>query len=167
MAVHFSIGFVAYATPRNAYEALCAVALDRSEVEAVWPREDGMNCDCETVCISNGVICGPRGDDVRVLVSVYDTDGDEFDITGAAEIVMAVSDDKNGQVRFVKRLTAGDMIISTNGYQFAITITDTDTLSLVKTRNYYEIQLTTSAGLKKTISVGLFRSNDTMIKDLP
>lgn len=167
MAIHFSIGFVAYASPRRPIVSICAVALDRSEVDAVWPREDGMTCDCETVCISTGVICAPRGDDVRVLVSVRDTDGDEFDVFGASEIVFVAADELNGEIRFVKRLSAGDISVSTNGWQFVVNITDEDTASLVKIKNYYEIQVTTSDGLKKTVSAGLLRSNDTLIKDLP
>lgn len=124
-----------------------------------------MNCN-DYGCIASDAICAPRGDDVRVIVSVFDTDGDEFDIVGATEIVFAVADVKGGAVRIAKRLTLGDISISTNGFQFIVTITDADTESLVRVKNYYEAQVTTSSGLKKTVSAGLFRSDDTIIKDL-
>lgn len=117
-------------------------------------------------CIRPGVICAPRGDDVFVIFSVYDTDDDEFDLTGATEIILLVADSKGGTVRFTKSLTGGEIQIGGTLYQFMVTITDDDTGSLVNTNNYYEVQVTTSAGLKKTVSAGLFKSDDTMIKDI-
>lgn len=185
MAIHFSIGFVVEPATPGPIRAICGVALDRQGVRgelrgaesvvglaltyqpvlAVWPREDGMTCN-EYGCVSQGEICAPRGDDVMVIVSVYDTDGDEFDLSGATEIVFAVADQRGGEVRFVKRLTLGQVAISTNNFQFSVAITDNDTESLVRVKNYYEAQVTTSTGLKKTVSVGVFRSDDTIIKDL-
>lgn len=165
--MHFSIGFVAHAGPRRPVVSVCGRINDRWEVDAYWPRDDGMNCDCGPMtCIKPGWICGPQGDDVLVIFSVFDTDDDEFDITGATEIVFAVSDYKGGAIRIIKRLTDGDIQISTNGYQFAVTITDDDTLATVRRKNYYEVQVTTSTGLKKTISAGTFTATRTIIKDI-
>lgn len=193
MAEHFSIGFVVNSGPRKPVVSECATLrdreevsaimseavevspatlLDRSEVSAVWPREDGSYCVCKDNCncggcISPGSICGPRGDDVSVIFSVFDTDGDEFDLTGATEIVFLVADEQLGNIRFVKRLTEGDIQIGGTLYQFMVTITDDDTSSLVRVNNYYEVQVTTSSGLKKTVSAGVFKAPDTMIKDIP
>ncbi len=174
MASHFSIGFVIESSPKRPIVSVCARATDRVEVDATWPRYSGDYCMCGSKfcrcaddCIKPGVICGPKGDDVYVIFSVYDTDCDEFDVYGASEIVFAVADRKGGTVRFVKRLTEGDIQISTNRYQFMVTITDEDTAALVNQSNYYEVQITTSDGLKKTVSSGIFRATDTIIKDIP
>ena len=123
-------------------------------------------CDCQG-CISKGTICAPKGDDTRVLFSVFDDDGDEYDISGATEIVFIVADSPNGEIRIVKRLTPGGVVISTNGYQFHLMITASQSASLPKGKRYYEAQITTSTGLKKTVSQGVFRATETRIKDLP
>ncbi len=123
------------------------------------------NCH-DDICIKLGSLCVPRGDDALVVFSIYDTDGDEFDLTGASEIVFAVSDDKQGQVRIVKRLTEGDIQISTNGYQLSFTLTDEDSVLPVNRTNYYEVQVTTSGGLKRTVSAGVYRAEKTIIKDI-
>ncbi len=181
MAEHFSIGFVINDGPRKPVVSECATLRDREELDAtlsdrveisaVWPRMDGSYCMCVGKCscqgcISPGSICGPRGDDVSVIFSVFDTDGDEFDLTGATEIVFLVADEHLGNIRFVKRLTEGDIQIGGTLYQFMVTITDEDTASLVRSSNYYEVQVTTSSELKKTVSAGVFKSPETMIKDI-
>lgn len=164
--MHFSIGFVSYGNPRRPVVAVCGRYTDRWEVDGYWPRDDGMNCGCDETCIKPGSICAPQGDDVLVLFSIFDTDGDEFDLTGATEIVMAVADERGGVVRFIKRMSAGDITISTNGYQFTVIITDGDTVLPILRKNYYEVQVTNSAGLKKTVSAGSYIATKTIIKDL-
>lgn len=162
---HFSIGFVVEASPRKPVISECAVFQDRYEIMTIWPRENGHYC-VDSGCVEPGALCVPRGDDAYIIFSVYDTDGDEFDISGATEIIFAVADFHGGEVRFVKRLTDGDIQISTNMYQFMVTVTGSDTASLVRAHNYYEARITTSAGLRKTVSAGLFMSTDTIIKDI-
>lgn len=164
--MHFSIGFVAHGSPRRPVISLCGRYTDRWEVDGFWPRDDGMICNSGDQCIKPGFICAPQGDDVLVVFSIYDTDGDEFDLTGASEIVFAVSDYRRGTVRIVKRLSDGEVQISTNGYQFAVTLTDDDTIAPVHVKNYYEVQVTNSAGLKRTVSAGRYSADHTMIKDI-
>jgi len=124
------------------------------------------SCDCNG-CVSTGRICAPKGDDTRIVFTVLDNDGDEFDLTSALEIVFIVADSLNGDVRIVKKLSAGQISIPTNGYQFALTVTAAETASLPRSKSYYEAQVTTAAGNKKTVSRGLFRATETRIKDLP
>lgn len=142
---------------------------------ALWPR--AWSCDCRyrgVSCIHRGAICAPRGDDTRIVFSVFDEDSDEFDVTGASEIVFIVADGSvvggnvypGGSVLIEKRLTTGGVIISGTGYQFIVDVTNSETAPLPKTKLYYEVQITTSAGLKKTVSAGIFRADDTMIKDI-
>lgn len=166
MPTVFTIGFVVEHSPRAAFVSECGVSYSEVELTAIWKREDGMSCCEDDQCIKPGNICVPRGDDVKVLFSVYDTKGFEFDLTGATEIVFVAADVQGGYVRFTKRLTMGDIIVSTNGYQFAVTLTDVDTAALVRVHNYYEVQVTNSIGLKNTVSAGLLKSPDTMIKDI-
>lgn len=120
-------------------------------------------------CHESGLICIPRGDDCTVVFTVRenDCDGDFFDISGASEIVFIVADTFDGTVRITKRLSTGGISIAGNGYQFWTAITDTETATLVRTNNYFEAQVTTSLGLKKTVARGVFKAQDTMIKDLP
>lgn len=163
----FSIGFVSSATPGSTVISVCGTAVGDWPVTATWVRDDGMNCGCESGCIAPGFICAPQGDDLRVLFSVFDNDGDEYDLTGATEIVMAVADDRNGPVRFVKRLSTGDITLSGSGYQFVVYLTDEDTVIPVRQKNYYEVRVTNSVGENKTVSAGLYRADRTIIKDLP
>lgn len=126
-----------------------------------------MNCGChQSACIPPGHVCAPAGDDLRVLFSVYDTDGDEYDLTGADEIVFAVADYKGGTVRIVKRLSDGDIAISTNGYQFLVYLTGDDTAEPVRRKNYYEVRVTSDTGENKTVSQGVYDATRTMIKDI-
>ena len=163
----FSIGFVSYARPRVAIVAECAQAIIEWPVRAVWQRSNGMNCGChQSACIPPGHVCAPAGDDLRVLFSVYDTDGDEYDLTGADEIVFAVADYKGGTVRIVKRLSDGDIAISTNGYQFLVYLTGDDTAEPVRRKNYYEVRVTSDTGENKTVSQGVYDATRTMIKDI-
>lgn len=142
---------------------------------AFWPR--GSSCDCcrnGISCIHRGSICSPRGDDTRVIFSVFDNDGDEFDVTGAQEIVFIVANGEvvggnlwpGGTVLIEKTLTGGGVALAGSGYQFVVDIDADDTAALNQTRLYYEVQVTTSAGLKKTVSAGIFRAENTMIRNI-
>lgn len=163
----FSIGFVVYGRPRRAVVSECARAFVDWPVTATWARSDGMTCGCgPDDCVARGYICAPQGDDVSVLFSVLDQDGDEFDISGAAEIVFAVADERGGTVRFVKTMTDGDVVLSTNGYQFRIYLTNEDTIVPVKKVNYYEVRITNDEGEHKTVSAGAYIATRTIIKDI-
>ncbi len=110
----------------------------------------------------------PRGDDQTIVVTVHENDcyGDLFDVSGSSEIIFAVADEFGGTVRIDKRMSDGDVYVSTNGYQIYFNLTSSDTASLVRVSNYFELQVTTSDGLKKTILHGIFRSDDTMIRGI-
>ena len=132
-----------------------------------------MSCNCGG-CVSRGDICVPRGDDTTVIFRVYDSNGDEFDISGATEIVFIVAEGAviggnigpGGSVLIEKRLTLTDITIAGTLFQFTVKIDAADTADFVMTRNYYEAQVTTSSGLKKTVASGIFTSENTMIKDI-
>ena len=163
----FSIGFVVYASPRRATVSECARAVTEWAVAATWSRDNGMSCGCgPNECVSRGYVCAPQGDDVAVLFSVLDQDGDEFDISGAEQIVFAVADERGGMVRLVKTLTDGDIVLSTNGYQFRVYLTAEDTNLPVKKVNYYEVRVTNSEGEHKTVSAGAYIATRTIIKDV-
>lgn len=141
-----------------------------------WPT--GYSCECgvwNCGCIERGYICVPRGDDSRIIFSVRDTDGDEFDVAGADEIVFIVADGEiiggntypGGTVLIEKRLSDGEILIAGTGWQYVVDLSDTETAALPRTNLYYETQVTNSAGLKKTVSAGIFKAENTMIKDIP
>lgn len=140
-----------------------------------WPT--GYSCECgvwDCSCIHRGFICAPRGDDSRLIVSVVDSDGDEFDIIGASEIVFIVADGMivggntypGGTVLIEKRLSDGEITIAGTGWQYVVDLSDTETAALPRNNLYYETQVTTSAGLKKTVSAGIFRAENTMIRSI-
>lgn len=132
-----------------------------------------MSCGCGG-CISRGFICSPRGDDIKVLVSVMSSEGQEYDITGASEIVLVVATGEwvggniypGGTVDFEKKMSDGDIQIAGTGYQFLVSISGSDTADMDTTQRYYEIRITSSAGENSTISSGVFFAENTMIKDL-
>ena len=132
-----------------------------------------MSCNCGS-CVSRGFICVPRGDDMSILFSVRDDDDDEFDISGASEITFIVaagvwiggSITPGGAVLLEKRLTDGEITIAGTGFQFVVDIDGADTADFTQTNNYYEVRVETSGGNAKTVSAGLFKSENTMIKDI-
>lgn len=163
----FSIGFVVSDSPGTSVSGLCATAIVEWPVRAIWKVGGFMNCGCDDIgCIQPGYICAPSGDDLRVVVSVYDQDGDEYDLSGATEIVFAVYDQKGGQFRFAKRLSDGEVVLAGTMFQAVIYLTDDDTILPVRVKNYYEVRVTNSAGEHKTVSAGLYRAERTMNKDL-
>lgn len=177
MPIHLSIGFTLDDSPRKAYVAECGIANVESHVSGIWSREKGcgmgVNCSCGG-CISRGAICVPRGDDRRVIFSVKDSDGDEYDISGASEIVFIIAEGLNmsgnvypgGSVIVEKRLTTGGIVLAGTGYQFVVLLDTVDTADLPAMRMYYEARITSAGGEQYTISNGLFLSQDTMIKDI-
>ncbi len=126
-------------------------------------------------CVSRSSICVARGDDTSLVVSVYDDAGYEFDISGAIEIEFIVATGvtisgnigPGGTVLIKKLLSSGGVVIAGSRFQFTIAIAGADTRNFTSTNNYYELRVTTSTGLNKTISAGLFKSQNTMIKDIP
>lgn len=120
-------------------------------------------------CISRQELCIGAGNHKRFLFSVFDSDGDEMDISGATEIVMRVSDGEwiggslyaSNTQRFEKRLTDGEVTIAGTGYQFIIDITPADTDLLVMRLNYYDVTVHTSSGMIYTIKAGPFKVTPT------
>jgi len=128
----------------------------------------GSGLTCET-CPPKGYICVPRGDDLLVVFTVRENDcaGDLFEIGGASEIVFIVADEFGGTIRITKKLSTSGITISTNLYQFYFTITAAESETLVRNKNYFECQVTSAAGTKKTVVTGILEAPDTMIKDIP
>ena len=132
-----------------------------------------MSCGCGG-CVTGGGICVPRGDDTTVIFYVYDSDDSQYDISGATEIVFIVAEGvvvggnigPGGAVLIEKRLSLGEIVIAGTLFQFTVAIDAADTTGFAISRNYYEVQVTTSSGLKKTVANGVFTSQNTMIKDI-
>jgi hypothetical protein len=116
-------------------------------------------------CKPSASLCVPSGDDRRFIVTVRDQFGDLVDISGATEIHFVVAA-SIGMVPLVeKKLSDGDVLISTNMHQFWFSITSAESLTLPNI-GYYEIQLTNSDGEKGTILSGPFRAPRTMIQEI-
>lgn len=126
-------------------------------------------CDqgCET-CPPKGYICVPRGDSLLVIVPVRDgqCNGALVDISGVSEIVFAVADEVGGVVRILKRMSDGEINVSTNDYEFYFSITSADSSALVRQTNYFEMRVTSAGGEEKTVLTGILKSPETIIKDI-
>ena len=127
-----------------------------------------MSCGCSgDTCPPSGEICVPAGDGCLLVFSVYDEDGDLFDISGSVEITFLVATSREGTVVFSKTMTGGDIAIAGNDYQFSLTVFRADTELLINQKNYYEATVETSGGIHKTVSAGVFSAPKTLNKDLP
>lgn len=126
-----------------------------------------MSCD-SSGCPTSGAFCLPKGDDLTVVVTVRENtiDGDLADISDATEIVFIIADELGGTVLVTKRLSLGQITISTNNYQFSTTITNAESALLINTLNYFEARITTASGAQRTVLTGTVRAPLTMIKDL-
>lgn len=121
-----------------------------------------VNCGCG--CVYRANLCIGLNNDKRFIFSMYDQDGDEFDVSAATEIVFSVSDGievggnvlAGGVVRFEKRLTTSGVSITGTGYQVVVDVTPADTATLVHNRNYYDLTVTTSSGMNYTVVAGVF-----------
>jgi len=126
-----------------------------------------MSCECGS-CVPSQTICVPKGDDQTIVFTVREDscEGDLFDISGATEIVFIVADVLGGTVQITKKLSDDDIEISTNDHQFYLTVTSAETAALTRTNSYFEVRITTSEGYNKTVVTGVFKAQDTMIKDI-
>lgn len=191
MPIHFSIGFVIENRPRTPVEGVCgkayteayvdgiasvqrelsAIASVVSEIICQWDID--MACDkdsgCCGECIDRELLCIGSGNDKTFLFSVFDQDGDEFDISAASEIVFSVSDGvivggnitAGGTVRFTKKMSLSEITIAGTGYQFLLDISPSDTDPLVNRDYYWDATVTTSAGKSYTVKSGVFRITKT------
>lgn len=115
-------------------------------------------------CITRANICIGIRNDKRFVFNVFDQDGDEFDVSAATEIVLSVSDGVDvggnitagGTVRFEKKLSLGGVIVAGTDYQVIVDVSRTDTKTLVRSSNYYDLTVTTSSGLNYTVCSGVF-----------
>lgn len=115
-----------------------------------------------------------KGNDLRLVCTVRDDDGQLVDISGSSEIRFTISAAAGEAAIVEKTLTGGGIAISTNT-TFYIDITDDDTNSLTDTTYwpelehavcqrigrasivnsyYHECTITTAAGLKYTVMSG-------------
>lgn len=191
MPIHFSIGFVIEDRPRRQVDAVCGRAIVETAVNgfanavrsvgarAVVYKEVICNwvvnsmCDdnngCCGECIDRELICVGLGNSKRFLFSIFDQDGDEFDITAASEIVFSVSDGvmvggnitAGGTERLTKKLSLSEITIAGTGYQFMLDISPSDTDPLVNRDYYWDATVTTGAGNVYTVKAGVFRITKT------
>lgn len=121
-------------------------------------------------CVKRTSICVPSGDYRRIVVSVYDTDGNAFDISSASNIVFLVSQGStfNGSVFpggldvFEKNLGNGITLAGT-GYQYVVDIEPADTIDLIHRVHYFETAVVTTEG-KVTVLCGRFLVAPTQIE---
>lgn len=172
MPIHFSIGFVIESMPRSQFESVCADVYAIQEISAQWVRSEvcGDRIGCCDECIPRELICVGENNSKRFLFSVFEyKTNDEFDISGASDIVFTVSDGVSmsgnlyagGAIKIEKKLSEGDVILAGTGYQFIVDINPSDTALLEYRDNYWDVTVTTSGGDVYTVKAGIFRVTKT------
>lgn len=108
-------------------------------------------------CITQISLCVPQAADKTFLF----TETSEGDLTGAADIILEVSDDINSATTLItKSLTAGTITLLTDN-TFSATIDHADTEALSPGTKYVEVWLTTLVDTQFIMGAGEFNIEDT------
>jgi len=111
-------------------------------------------------CVVNPDMCMYSGDDLRVIVEVYDQDGLLVDISDVSGITWSLSNDTNSAAIITKTLGAGISIASPTTFVFNLSPSDTNTLN---GSYYHEAEIINSGGLTYTAMSGRFIIKPTLI----
>ncbi len=102
-----------------------------------------------------------QGDDLRVIISVYDTQGSPVDITDAQSIIWKLARSPDDVALLTKSLGSG--ITVNNPTSFYFDIESAETLALFG-QYYHEAEIITDQGLKYTGISGHVTIKKTLIK---
>lgn len=112
-------------------------------------------------CCKTQNICMFQGDDLRVIISVYDTLDSPVDITGAQSIIWKLAQSTDDVALITKSLGAGITINNPTSFYFDIESYETQTLF---GQYYHEAEIITDQGLKYTGISGHVTIKKTLIK---
>jgi hypothetical protein len=101
------------------------------------------------------------GDDLRIVIDVYDTDGHPVDISTATSIKWAMAKNQNSTKLIERELGVNLSIASPISFFFDIESADTELLS---GNFYHEAEIVTDTGLTYTGVSGQFKIKKTLIK---
>ena len=157
MSIHFSMGgpVVSLTVP----PLVCPTFVYSVEynMTAVW--KDG--CMTDDSIIANNVIGIPRGDYIRVVVGVVDSNGSAVDISGFTNIEYVIAESIKGFPVIYKTLGDGIAIGGDNA-SFVITLSETDTAGIPRDYSYHECRLTNGVE-GRTLFAGPLRSPETIL----
>lgn len=111
-------------------------------------------------CFKQTELCIGSGDDLRVIVEVYDESGSLVDISGASGITWSVAPNVNSAAVITKTLGAGISINTPTSFVFDILPADT---SALQGSYYHEAEIITSGAKTYTAMSGRFLIKPTLI----
>lgn len=112
------------------------------------------------ICPQKVEMCMASGDDLRIIIEVYDQNNDLVDISSASSITWALAQDVGSVAIITKSLGSGIVINTPTSFYFDLT--DTETSPLVGTY-FHEAEIITSSGKKYTALQGRFTLKQTLI----
>ena len=123
-----------------------------------------MNCGCgphQSGCISNTVVCIPRGDYRRIVVNVTDASGDPVDVSGftQAEYIVAVNVDS---APILTKTLGSGIVLGGDNASYVITISEADSAAFPRDYIYHEFRLT-NGDQGQTMFAGTFRTQKTIL----
>lgn len=93
--------------------------------------------------------------------SVYDEDGNPFDVSTALEIEFIVAADTSSPVIYTRKLSSGTIGVSGN----TLTVFISSALSKLpmNNKNYFELAVQLTDTQRRTVASGVYRAPDTVL----
>ena len=139
---------------------LIAAYVNTQQLDAIYQEFSDVNIDIDEYPM-RGTIIVPKGDAARVRFSVYDEDGDAFDLSTAVDVEFAVSIDQSSPIFLSKKLSTGGITVS--GNTFTVTITSANSKLPMHVRNYFEAAVQLTSTQRRTVAAGVYRAPDTIL----
>lgn len=137
-----------------------AAYVDYQQLDALYAEDNKMNIDIDEYPY-RGLIIVPRGDSARVKFSVYDEDGNPFDVSTALEIEFIVAADTTSPVIYTRKLSGG--AITASGNTLTVLISSALSKLPMNNKNYFELAVQLTDTQRRTVASGVYRAPDTVL----
>lgn len=137
-----------------------AVYVEYQQLDALYAEDNNMNIDIDEYPY-RGLIIVPRGDSARVRFSVYDEDGNPFDVSAAIEIEFIVAADTSSPVIYTRKLSGG--AITASGNTLTVFISSDLSKLPMNNKNYFELAVQLTSTQRRTVASGVYRATDTVL----
>lgn len=137
-----------------------AAYVEYQQLDALYAYENDMNIDIDEYPY-RGLIIVPRGDSAMVRFSVYDEDGNPFDVSAALEIEFIVAADISSPVIYTRNLSGG--AITASGNTLTVFISSALSKLPINTKNYFELAVQLTDTQRRTVASGVYRAPDTVM----
>lgn len=137
-----------------------AAYVDYQQLDALYAEDNNMNIDVDEYPY-RGLIIVPRGDSARVKFSVYDEDGNPFDVSAALDIEFIVAADTSSPVIYTRKLSSGS--ITASGNTLTVLISSALSKLPMNNKNYFELAVQLTDTQRRTVASGVYRAPDTVL----